>query len=139
MKQPNTEEKIMQRRAIKVYFDDEDMDFNLMWVLGNSGAGGAELGECMRTASQIKDPESWVAEWTKAGQRLEAQAQAAERAHHLVSAHEAYLRSFSYYQASLFSARPQDKRLAENWRRSTACFQKAAALLDPPLVQIEVP
>src|ERR1700690_3494735 len=47
-------EGIMQRRAVKVYFDDEDMDFNLMWVLGNSGAGGAELGECMCAASQIK-------------------------------------------------------------------------------------
>ena len=66
MKKPIHEEKIMQRRAVKVYFDDEDMDFNLMWVLGNSGADGAELGECMRAASQIKDPESWVAEWTKA-------------------------------------------------------------------------
>lgn len=139
MKKPINEEKIMQRRAVKVYFDDEDMDFNLIWVLGNSGAGGAELGECMRAVSQIEDPESWVAEWTKAGQRLEAQAQAAERAHHLVSAREAYLRAFSYYQTSIFSARPQDKRLAENWRRGTSCFQKAAALLDPPIVQIEVP
>ena len=132
-------EGIMQRRAVKVYFDDEDMDFNLMWVLGNSGAGGAELGECMCAASQIKDPESWVAEWTKGGQRLEAQAQAAELAHHLVSAREAYLRAFSYYQTSIFSARPQDKRLAENWRKGTSCFQKAAALFDPPIVQIEVP
>ena len=31
------EEKIMQRRAVKLHFDDEDMDFNLMWVLGQSG------------------------------------------------------------------------------------------------------
>jgi pimeloyl-ACP methyl ester carboxylesterase len=139
MKKPVNAEKIMQRRAVKVYFDDEDMDFNLMWVLGNSGAGGAELGECLRAAAQIKDPQSWVTEWAKAGQRLEAVAQAAERAHHLVSAREAYLRAFSYYQASIFSARPQDKRLAENWRRGTSCFQKAAALLDPPIVQIEVP
>jgi pimeloyl-ACP methyl ester carboxylesterase len=139
MKKPLDEERIMQRRAVKLHFDNEDMDFNLMWVLGQSGAGGAELGECLSTASQIKDPESWVTEWTKAGQRLEAQAQAAERAHHLVSAREAYLRAFSYYQASIFCARPQDKRLAENWRRGTSCFQKAAALFDPPIVQLEVP
>jgi pimeloyl-ACP methyl ester carboxylesterase len=139
MKKPVDEERIMQRRAVKLHFDDEDMDFNLMWVLGQSGAGGAELGECLSTASQIKDPESWVTEWTKAGQRLEAQAQAAERAHHLVSASEAYLRAFSYYQASIFCARPQDERLAENWRKGTSCFQKAAALFDPPIVQIEVP
>jgi len=133
------EEKIMQRRAVKLHFEDEDMDFNLMWVMGQSGAGGAELGECLSAAARIKDPETWVTEWTKAGQRLEAQAQAAERAQHLASAREAYLRAFSYYQASIFSARSQDKRLAENWRRGTACFQKAAALFDPPIVQIEVP
>jgi len=132
------EEKIMQRRAVKVYFDDQDMDFNLMWVLGQSSAGGAEFGECLSAASQIKDPESWVTEWTKAGQRLEAQAQAAEQARHLVSAREAYLRAFSYYQASIFCARPQDKRLAEAWRRGTSCFQKAAALFNPPIIQIEV-
>jgi pimeloyl-ACP methyl ester carboxylesterase len=139
MNRNDNEKGIMQRRAVKVYFDDEDMDFNLMWVLGNSAAGGAELGECMHAASQIKGPESWISEWSKAGQRLEAQAQAAERAHHLVSARDAYLRAFSYYQTSIFSARPRDKRLAENWRRGTACFQKAAALFDPPIVPIEVP
>jgi len=60
----------MQRRAVKLHFDNEDMDFNLMWVLGQNAAGGAELGECLSTASQIKDTESWVNEWTKAGQRL---------------------------------------------------------------------
>lgn len=141
MSKPINEERIMKRREVKVYFDNEDMDFNLMWALGNSSAGGAEPGECMHVASQIKDgnSESWVAEWTKAGQRLEAQAQAAERAHHLVSAREAYLRAFSYYHIGTLSARPQDKRLAENWRRGTSCFQKAGALFDPPIVPIEVP
>jgi pimeloyl-ACP methyl ester carboxylesterase len=139
MKKLGNEERIMKRRAVKLHFDDEDMDFNLTWVLGQSGAGGAELGECLSVAARIKDPESWLTEWTKAAQRLEAQAQAAERAHHPVSAREAYLRAFSYYQASIFSARPRDGRLAENWSRGTSCFQKAAALLDPPIVQIEVP
>ena len=136
-----TEERIMKRRGVKVYFDNEDMDFNLMWALGQSSAGGAELGECMRVASRIKDgdPESWVDEWTKAGQRLVTQAQAAECAHHLVSAREAYLRAFCYYHIGTLSARPQDKRLAENWRRGASCFQKAAALFDPPIVPIEVP
>jgi pimeloyl-ACP methyl ester carboxylesterase len=33
----------------------------------------------------------------------------------------------------------QDKRLAENWRRGSSCFQKAAALFDPPIARIEVP
>lgn len=134
------EEKIMKRRGVKVYFDNEDMDFNLMWVLGSSSAGGAELGECMRAASQIKDgdPESWVSAWTEAGQRLEGQAQAAEQAHRLVSAREAYLRAFSYYHISTLSARPQDKRLTENWHRGVSCFQKAGALFDPPILPIEV-
>ena len=141
MNKPSTEEKIMKRRSVKLYFDNEDMDFNLMWVLGQASAGGAELGECMRVASQIKDgdPASWVAEWKRAGQRLEAQAQAAEQAQHLVSAREAYLRAFSYYHISTLFARPQDKRLAESWRKGTSCFQKAAALMDPPLEAIEVP
>lgn len=141
MNKPSHEEKIMKRRSVKLYFDNEDMDFNLMWVLGQASAGGAELGECMRVASQIKDgdPERWVAEWMKAGQRLEAQAQAAEQAHHLVSAREAYLRALSYHHISTLFARPQDKRLAESWRKGAACFQKAAALMDPPIEAIEVP
>ena len=141
MNKNKNQEKIMKRRGIKVYFDNEDMDFNLMWVLGSSTAGGAELGECMRAASQIKDgdPESWVTAWTNAGQRLEAQAQAAEQAHRLASARETYLRAFSYYHIGTLSARPQDKRLAENWRGGVSCFQKAGALFDPPILPIEVP
>jgi pimeloyl-ACP methyl ester carboxylesterase len=141
MKQHNNEEKIMQRRVVKAFFDNEDMDFNLSWVMGSSSGGGAEVGECIYVASQIKDgdPECWIREWTKAGQRLEAHANAAEQAHHLASAREAYLRAFSYYQASIFCARSQDKRLAENWQRGTSCFQKAAALFIPPIVPIEVP
>jgi len=141
MNKPIEQERIMQRRAVKLYFDNEDMDFNLMWVLGQASAGGAELGECMHVVSQIKekDPETWVVAWAKAGQRLEAQAQAAEQLHHLVSAREAYLRAFSYYHISTLFARPQDKHLVESWRRGTACFQKAAALFDPPIVPIEVP
>ena len=63
----------------------------------------------------------------------------AEHAHHLVSARETWLRVFSYYHISTLFTRPQDKRLAENWRRGTACFQKAAALFTPPIVPIEVP
>ncbi|MGB8212524.1 MAG: alpha/beta fold hydrolase [Anaerolineales bacterium] len=135
------QEKIMKRRNAKVYFDNEDMDFNLMWVLGQASAGGAELGECIHVAARIKDgdTESWIAEWTEAGQRLEARAQAAEQAHHLVSARETYLRAFSYFHISTLFTRPQDKRLAENWRGGTACFQKAAALFNPPIVPIEVP
>jgi len=141
MNKRNDQEKIMQRRSIKLYFDNEDMDFNLLWVLGQASAGGAELGECMHAASQIRDgnPEGWVTEWSKAAQRLEAQAQTAEQARHLVSAREAYLRAFSYYHIGTLFARPQDKRLAESWRRGVSCFQKAAALFDPPIVPIEVP
>jgi len=135
------EEKIMQRRAVKLHFDSEDMDFMLLMTLANSGAGGAEIGECLSTASRIRerDVESWVTEWTKAGQRLEARAQAAELAHHLVSARGAYLRAHSYYQASVWFIRSHDKRLAENWRSGSSCFQKSAALFDPPIARIEVP
>ena len=30
------QEKIMKRRDAKVYFDNQDMDFTLMWVLGQT-------------------------------------------------------------------------------------------------------
>ncbi len=36
MNKHNVEEKIMKRRGVKVYFDNEDMDFNLTWVLGQA-------------------------------------------------------------------------------------------------------
>jgi hypothetical protein len=36
MKKPVDGERIMERRAVKLHFDDEDMGFNLMWVLGQS-------------------------------------------------------------------------------------------------------
>jgi pimeloyl-ACP methyl ester carboxylesterase len=134
-------EQLAQRRAVRLYFDDQDMDLWLMMALGNSAAGGAELGECINVAARIKDGEleSWVTEWTNAGQRLEAQAQAAHQAQRQISACEAYLRAFSYYQVSTAFLRPHDERLAENWRKATACFQQAAALVNPPIVPIEVP
>ena len=49
------QEKIMKRRNAKVYFDNEDMDFNLMWVLGQASAGGAELGECIHVATAVEE------------------------------------------------------------------------------------
>ena len=52
--------------------DDPSFDAQWLRAAGHSGAGGAELGECLAVAGAIRasDIESWYAAWLAMGERV---------------------------------------------------------------------
>jgi pimeloyl-ACP methyl ester carboxylesterase len=131
-----------QRHKNKVYFKDAELDFYLQaFPLGYQTYGGATVGESFYAASRIreKDPDSWVAEWSSLGARLEDAAVRSMDAGHHTSARDAYLRAFTYYRTSTPLLRATDPRFRATCQTMRTCFLRAAELFDPPIEPVSVP
>lgn len=128
---------IAQRSQEKRHFDHKDMDYYLMWVMGREVYEGSAAEECLAVAARIKDGDaaSWQQEWLALAEQVEGQAagQTGDQAR------RAYLRACTYYRAPLFVMRRNDPAFDSTWQKMQSCFQKAAALFDPPIERIEVP
>ena len=125
-------------RAYELIFKNQTCAFELLRVLGAAPGGGADIRECLDTASRIQegDDESWYREWLKTANRVEQLADTCAAGGHNVSAAEALLRASSYYRTAEFflHARPDDPRALDSWKRSVACFRRFAKLKKgPPL------
>ena len=108
-------------------FADAEMDYQLMRQLGTARYGGAAVGECLALAQRIQNgvPASWVAEFTAAAQRQEADAQARALRGHAVSARGQYLVACNSYRAAEYYCgvlNPEHTRLG---RKSRECFLAA--------------
>jgi pimeloyl-ACP methyl ester carboxylesterase len=103
--------------------------------------GGAELGECLATASRIQggDFESWTRAWAQTADRVAAQASTAQDRGHTVSARYALLRASNYYRSAEFYATHEDPRQTHYWQRARACFQQGLSVLSAPIESIEIP
>jgi pimeloyl-ACP methyl ester carboxylesterase len=104
---------------------------------------GCPLGEISATTSLIEDGDrdGWYLQWTATAERVAGYADESARAGHTISASDAYLRASSYYRAAyvpLFGS-PVDPRLVEAFDKETEAFQKAAALMTPPVEPVEIP
>lgn len=132
---------IAQRSQQKLFFDHKDMDYYFSWIVGREIYSGSYEGECYKVAARIEDgdPDSWQREWPKLAKRVEKQAETARKGGDLEEARSAYLRACTYYRAPLFIMKPQEEAFYDNWSKMEICFQKAAALFDPPIEIIQVP
>ena len=90
-------------------FDDPEMDFQLMRMLGVAPYGGAALGECLTAARQIDDgnPWAWARLFGELAVRLEERARDCLRKGHRVSARELFLRTSNYYRSAEYYANPR--------------------------------
>ena len=118
----------MERGSTRVAgFANAEMDYQLIRQLGTARYGGAAVGECLALAQRIQNgiPASWVAEFTTAAQRQEADAQARALRGHAVSAREQYLVACNSYRAAEYYCgvlNPEHTRLG---RKSRECFLAA--------------
>lgn len=130
-----------QRSREKIHFDHKDMDYYLAWILGREIYEGSDRAECLTTAARITnaDATSWHTEWAALATRVEAQAEAALQAGKNEIARTTYLRACTYYRAPLFIMGPKHPDFYTYWGKMQACFQKAAALFNPPIEPIAVP
>jgi hypothetical protein len=125
------------------FFKDDDFEFMTEIALGAAAYRAAEAGEVLATAGRIKDGDygSWVAEWEATAQRVAAAAEASAAAGHALSAREAYLRAATYFFNAAFFVAGTDapERLPQLWRTHRDCFERAAALFDPPFERVAIP
>jgi pimeloyl-ACP methyl ester carboxylesterase len=126
-----------------IHFKTPQFDAQLMRALSHASYGGAEVNECLMTASQIEDGnvDSWAQQWFALAERLEKAADQSCAEGHAISARDAYLRSAVYYHtATLMLMRaPVDPRLIEALQRQTRAFQKAAKLMATEVEAIRIP
>jgi pimeloyl-ACP methyl ester carboxylesterase len=122
---------------------DDLLDAQLVRATGSAGAGGAQLGECIATATRIHgtDLDQWHREWTRTADAAYASGEMLEANNEWVSAREAYFRASTYYRTAgtVLLGIPLDQRLVTANSRQTDAFRRGAALLDVSPEIIEIP
>ena len=133
-----------QSGAVKVYFEDPQYSFQLLRALSATAGGGADIGECLKTAYQIKegDDNSWYEEWYKTGGQLEKIADQFLADGDKQSASQAYLRASNYYRTADFFLRSnsKDARIIDCWSKSRDAFLDSVKLIDKPIIKpVKIP
>jgi hypothetical protein len=113
---------------MKLYFDDESFSYELLRAVGYSSYGGADIGECLETASRITESDfaGWYRAWKHTADRVSAIGERALEQGHRVSARDAFLRAANYYRTAEFYLHGLDNGAALHtvWRRwivATTC------------------
>ena len=124
-------------------FKDDNNTFQFLRTIGGTREGGADIAECLVTASRIKDGDdvSWYEEWTKTAEEVYRVGEMCRAAGHRVSAREAYLRASNYFRTAHFymHANPKDPRHLDTARKSVESFIKAIELFDLPAETVKIP
>ena len=128
---------------MKMGFQDDSFAFEFVRNLGFIYYGGADLGDMMATAEQIKegDFESWYNNWHSRGERVLARANSYLGGGYDVSARESFLRASTYFRMAEFylHGNPDDPRILEDSRASQKAYAQAAKLSGPTWEAIEIP
>lgn len=116
-------------------------NYELLRTLSYQATGGAELGECLATASRIKEGnfESWIKEWIKIAERVMKLAEEYLQKGEITGGRDAFLRASNYFRTAEFYAPLEDPRRLNAWQRSRECFQRAATLFATPIEPVEIP
>ena len=101
------------------FFRDGDLDFQARGALGRAVRGSSEVGEVLATIARIRNQDGWAREWAVTARQVEAEADQARDAGHLVSASSGYLRAATYWASVVTEdSRPRRNRLLI-WTRTT--------------------
>lgn len=117
---------------MKLFFHDESFSYELLRTVGYSAYGGADIGECLETASRIPEGDfvGWNRAWRQTADRVAAIGERAFKQGHQVSARDAFLRAANYYRTGEFFLHGLDDAVAlESSRLGRAHFEQAIALM----------
>lgn len=130
------------------FYRDADLDFQTRGALGRAVRGGAEVGEVLATVATINRRSAWPAAWKRTAVRVQAEAETARDAGHLVSARSGFLRAASYWScvvdgllseadsAELLDAFHEHRRC---WDDFIDCFQGAHQRVSVPYGTTSLP
>jgi hypothetical protein len=132
----------MANRAAR-FFDDDDLNFVFLIVLGGAYDRAADVGACLAIADRIEDGNaaSAFAAFTQAGARLATMAEGAATAGRRISAREAYMQAANYTFAATYFADQAgaSDRFAPTWLRHQELWDAGASLFDPPMERVRLP
>jgi len=122
-------------------FNDKAFVFQSLWRTGSIASGGADLGEVLTAAGQVKDydKESWHTAWTAMARKVRAAADEYAAAGHAQSAMQAYFRATTYFRASSIYLYGSDPRGLTAWQDGRDTFLKAAALSEGRIRHVRIP
>lgn len=128
---------------MQIYFDAPEFDSQLLRALSYTYYQGADIGECLTTAFQIKpkDFDSWFIEWNATADRIFAIGENSLFENCLESAKSSFLRASNYYRASMFFlyGSPVEQRLIDAYDKHCLAFSKALNLFTTPVEAVQIP
>jgi dienelactone hydrolase len=129
---------------MKFLFDNESFSFETLRTAGFAAYGGADLGEVLATARQIRegDEASWHQAWKATAQRVAEIGEQARASGHCVSAREALLQASNYYRTAsdfLLERPATDPEMTVLSAGQRDTFAAAAALFDTPVHDVAIP
>jgi dienelactone hydrolase len=109
--------------------------------LGESQEGGGAVSEIFQAASRIipGDYESWHIEWLRIADRNFARGEMAERAGHVRTAMNCFLRAADYYRQAEFFLGPTDARRLPTFEKMEAATHRFMVHLNPPGEVVNIP
>lgn len=109
--------------------------------LGETQEGGGAVSEVFQAASRMipGDKESWHTEWKRIGDRNWQRGLAEEKAGHIRTAMNCFLRAADYYRQAEFFLAPNDPRRLPTFEQMQACSKKFIAYLHPAGQAVEIP
>jgi hypothetical protein len=127
---------------MKLLFKDESFSYELLRAVGYSAYGGADIGECLETASRIPEGDfgGWYRAWKHTADRVSAIGERALQRGHRVSARDAFLRAANSYRTGEFYLHGLDDVVAlESSRLGRARFEQAIALMPHRSSKLTIP
>ncbi|CAK7224509.1 hypothetical protein SCUCBS95973_005541 [Sporothrix curviconia] len=122
---------------------DTDYHFEVLRVLAMAPFGGSDIGETLVAAKQLVPGNftSYYNAFYDLATRVQAEADAIDRARYPVSARYAYFRAASYYRSADFYLHGNwsDPRINSLWAAQRAAFDTGLSLLPIPGVRLAVP
>jgi len=114
------------------------MSYQFRRALGETQEGGGAVSECFQAASRMKpgDAESWHVEWLRVAERNDSRGDLEEKAGHIRSAMNCWLRAADYYRSAEFWLLPDDPRRLATFDKCERASHKWLRHLGGEVVEI---
>lgn len=114
------------------------MSYQFRRALGETQEGGGAVSEVFQAASRMKpgDAESWHEEWLRVAERNDSRGNLEEKAGHIRTAMNCWLRAADYYRSAEFWLLPEDPRRLATFDKCERASQKWLRYLGGEVVEI---
>jgi dienelactone hydrolase len=113
------------------------LSYQFRRALGETQEGGGAVSECFQAASRMKpDLESWHKEWLHVAERNDRRGDEAEKAGHIRTAMNCWLRAADYYRSAEFWLAADDPRRLRTFDKCERASHKWLKYLGGEVVEI---